>query len=152
MEENMEDTRRRRPGRKIVGVLGFLILLALAAFVFFRFYYVFGEGQKAGQLNHFIYKGYVFKTYEGRLIMAGYNSSSDAGSNTIQSNKFEFSVVDKSVADELMNYAGKNVRLHYKEYLHTLPWRGMSKYVVDSVCWVEETMSTPNEVPVILSE
>ena len=32
-----------------------------------------------------------------------------------------------------MRYSGKSVELHYKEYLGTLPWRGMQKYVVDRI-------------------
>jgi len=39
------------------------------------------------------------------------------------------------------------VELHYKEYLGTLPWRGMTKYVVDSVYSVT-TPNEPEELPV----
>ena len=92
---------------------------------------------KAGELNFFVYKGYVFKTYEGRLIQAGYNSKNSNA--TIQSNEFNFSVKKQSVADQLERCAGKRVELHYKEYLGALPWRGMSNYVVDSVYSVEES-------------
>ena len=51
-------------------VLG--LILAAGLFVYFRFYFVFGDGVKAGELNQFTYKGYVWKTYEGRLIQAGF--------------------------------------------------------------------------------
>jgi hypothetical protein len=113
---------------------GIVLALALAAFIYFRFYFVFGDGVKAGELNQFIYKGYVWKTYEGKLIQAGFRGSNkNAGSATIESYIFDFSVEDEEVANELMRCSGKSVELHYKEYLGTLPWRGMQKYVVDRI-------------------
>ena len=33
---------------------------------------------------------------------------------------------------------GKMVQLHYKEYFGTLPWRGYTKFVVDSIVSIEE--------------
>ena len=135
----------KRTGRKVLAVLSTIILLVAAGFVFFKFYFVFGSGVKAGELNLFVYKGYVFKTYEGRLIQAGYNSKNSNA--TIQSNEFNFSVKDEEVARQLERCAGKMVELHYKEYLGTLPWRGMTKYVVDSVYSVSSS-NGQTEVPI----
>lgn len=119
---------------KIFTWAGIVLALALAAFIYFRFYFVFGDGVKAGELNQFIYKGYVWKTYEGKLIQAGFRGSNkNAVSTTIESYIFDFSVEDEEVANELMRCSGKSVELHYKEYLGTLPWRGMQKYVVDRI-------------------
>ena len=47
---------------KIFTWAGIILALALAGFIYFRFYFVFGDGVKAGELNQFIYKGYVWKT------------------------------------------------------------------------------------------
>ncbi len=150
--ETRERGKGRRIGRKILIWLSSIIVVAFAVWFFFKFYFVFGSGVKAGELNLFVYKGYVFKTYEGRLIQAGYNSKNNSA--TIQSNEFNFSVKDKNVAKQLERSAGKFVELHYKEYLGTLPWRGMTKYVVDSVLTVEESSSEsglkPLDVPVEL--
>ena len=77
-----------------------------------------------------VYKGYVFKTYEGILIQEGFKSQIKG---TIQNNEFRFSVADPSLADELMKLSGSNVQLHYKEYFAPLPWRGTSCYVVDKI-------------------
>ena len=119
---------------KIIGIVTSVILLAVLGFFFFRYYFVFGEGVKAGELNQVVYKGYVFKTYEGRLIQAGFRgASSSKGTVTMESYVFEFSVEDKAVADSLMRCSGKSVELHYKEYLGALPWRGQQKYVVDKI-------------------
>jgi hypothetical protein len=116
--------------KKFLMILSGIIIAGLLIFFYFRFSFVFGEGSKAGELNFFVKKGYIFKTYEGRLIQTGYKSQVPG---SIQSNEFEFSVVDEKVANTLMSNSGANIELHYKEYLGTLPWRGMSKYVVDSV-------------------
>lgn len=114
--------------------IGVILALALAGFIYFRFYFVFGDGVKAGELNQFIYKGYVWKTYEGKLIQSGFRGSNrNTGGATIESYIFDFSVEDEEVANELMRCSGKTVELHYKEYLGALPWRGMQKYVVDRI-------------------
>ena len=67
MEENLGKPKKRGIGWKIFTILTIIVVLAAASFVFFKFYFVFGSGVKAGELNLFVYKGYVFKTYEGRL-------------------------------------------------------------------------------------
>lgn len=113
---------------KIFTWTGVILALALAGFIYFRFYFVFGDGVKAGELNQFIYKGYVWKTYEGKLIQAGFRGSNrNTGGAAVESYIFDFSVEDEEVANELMRCSGKSVELHYKEYLGTLPWRGMQK-------------------------
>ena len=52
--------------------------------------------------------------------------------------EFDFSVVDEEIAKTLMISGGKNVQLHYKEYFGALPWRGYTKFVVDSIVYIEE--------------
>ena len=111
------------------------LFIIIVGFFFFRYYFVFGEGVKTGELNYFVYKGYVFKTYEGKIIQTGLKSqNSGAG---IQSNEFNFSVDDQVVADSLMRCTGKTVELRYREYFGTLPWRGMQKQVVYEILSVK---------------
>ena len=108
-----------------------IVIVAAAAFIYIKFYFVFGQGVKAGELNQIVYKGWVWKTYEGRLIQAGFKGAKGGGN--IQSNEFNFSVVDEEIAKQLMRSGGKRVELHYKEYRGALPWRGMQKYIVDEI-------------------
>ncbi|WP_019538672.1 hypothetical protein [Proteiniphilum acetatigenes] len=119
------------------GLLWFLgiLIVALGIFIYVRFYYVFGTGVKSGELNYLVYKGVIFKTYEGKLIQSGFRADKPGG---LQSNQFEFSVEDKKIAEQLMISSGKNVQLHYKEYFGTLPWRGYTKFIVDSIIMIEE--------------
>lgn len=109
------------------------IAAVLAAAAYFRLFFVFGEGVKSGELNYVVYKGVLFKTYEGKLIQTGIRSKA-AGS--IQSYEFEFSVENEALARELMLQGGKTLELHYKEYFGALPWRGFTKFVVDSIITV----------------
>ncbi len=116
--------------KKFWGVTAVLVIVAAAVFFYFRFWFVFGEGVKSGELNYVVYKGLVFKTYEGKLIQSGIRSQ-QAGS--IQSYEFEFSVENERVARQLMLQGGNVVELHYKEYFGKLPWRGFTKFIVDSI-------------------
>jgi hypothetical protein len=120
--------------KKVLTIATLTGIIVFALFIFFKFYFVFGEGVKAGELNYFVHKGYVFKTYEGKMIQSGFRSQT---TGTIQSYEFPFSVEDKAVADSLMRCSGKEVELHYKEYLGVLPWRGVNKFVVDKIVSVK---------------
>ncbi|KGN77493.1 hypothetical protein HW49_10870 [Porphyromonadaceae bacterium COT-184 OH4590] len=124
---------------KTITISTLCIVLFLAIFMYFRYFYVFGEGIKAGNLNYIVYKGYIFKTYEGMLIQTGFKSKIQG---TIQSNEFPFSVANDSLANKLMKLSGSDVQLHYKEYFAPFLWRGKSKYVVDKI---ENIYSTENK-------
>ncbi|MBO7501898.1 MAG: hypothetical protein J6T32_01625 [Paludibacteraceae bacterium] len=108
-----------------------VVVLALAAFIFVKFFYVYSEGVNEGDINYFQREGFIFKTYEGKMIQTGYNSRNSNA--TIQSNEFKFSVVDSKVAEDLQATSGRQVKLHWQRYLGTLPWRGNSQYVVTKV-------------------
>ena len=116
--------------KKFVGIIVSVIVLILVVVFFWRFYIPFGEGVKSGELNYVVKKGYVFKTYEGKLIQSGIRSRQPG---TVQSYEFEFSVQKDNIAQQLMVNSGKEFVLHYKEYYGRLPWRGYSVFVVDSI-------------------
>ena len=126
-----------------IGLVIFILILAIG--FWWRYYFVFGEGVKAGNLNFFVKKGFVFKTYEGRLIQEGFKSATPGA---LQSNEFEFSVTDENVAAILDQNSGKVVELRYKEYLHTVPWRGMSNFVVVEVLKAEVRKTETNKLPI----
>jgi hypothetical protein len=107
-----------------------VLALGLIIFIYFRFFFVFGDGVKSGHLNYAVKKGNVFKTYEGKLIQEGYRSKT---AGTIQSYEFEFSIKSKAIYDILSANSGKRFDLHYKEYHGIVPWRGNTKYIVDSI-------------------
>ena len=107
-----------------------LFIIGIGIFVYFKFFFVFGEGVKSGHLNYAVKKGNVFKTYEGKLIQEGYKSKT---AGTIQSYEFEFSIKTKRIYEILAANSGKRFDLHYKEYHGAIPWRGNTVYLVDSI-------------------
>ena len=113
--------------------LRWLVIISIVIFIFafwWKYYFVFGEGVKSGELNYVVKKGNLFKTYEGKLIQSGFRSKAIG---TVQSYEFQFSVVDDSIANILMNNSGNHFDLHYKEYKGALPWRGYSSFIVDKI-------------------
>lgn len=114
-------------------ILFWIVLIGIllgGIFIWYKFYFVFGEGVKSGYLNYAVHKGTIFKTYEGKLIQEGFGRGKAGG---LTSYEFEFSVEDPQIFEQLQNNSGKHFDLHYKEYKGTLPWRGNTRYVVDRV-------------------
>ena len=116
--------------KKFLGWMAIICIVVLLIVFWWKYYFVFGEGVKSGELNYVVKKGNVFKTYEGKLIQSGFRSKT---AGTIQSYEFEFSVVNDSIATILMNNSGNYFDLHYKEYKGALPWRGYSPFIVDKI-------------------
>jgi hypothetical protein len=108
-----------------------LLLLMLGGWIYMRYYFVFAEGVKSGYLNYAVYKGDLFKTYEGKLIQEGFAKTKTGGG--MQSNEFEFSIESKKIFQQLEVNSGKHFELHYREYHNALPWRGNTVYIVDSI-------------------
>lgn len=122
--------KKRNGVKKILGWVGIICIVSLIIAFWWKYYFVFGEGVKSGELNYVVKKGNLFKTYEGKLIQSGFRSKTPG---SIQSYEFEFSVVNDSIANILMNNSGNYFDLHYKEYKGALPWRGYSPFVVDRI-------------------
>lgn len=120
---------------KIIAITSTIAVLALAAFLYFRFLFVYSTGVNAGDINYFQQEGVVFKTYEGKMIQSGFKSA--RGMSNLQSNELKFSVTDQAVADSLMRCSGKHVELRWKRHLGTLPWRGNSQYIVTEILSVQ---------------
>jgi hypothetical protein len=128
--------------RRIIFLVLLVLILVLGLVLYFRYSWVFGEGAKSGELNYVVHKGWIWKTYEGKLIQTGLKGKGPA----VQSNEFIFSVVDDAVAKQLMVNSGRTFNLHYLEYQGTLPWRGMSVYIVDSIISMSGDMSSSGQV------
>ena len=124
-------------GGKVITWVSVIAVLVLAGFIFFKFCFVYAEGVNEGDINYFQKEGSIFKTYEGKMIQTGLKTANASRNNaqgtTIQSNEFKFSVVNENVAKQLEEGSNTGVKLHWKRYLGTLPWRGNSQFIVDSV-------------------
>ena len=93
---------------KIITILSSVIVIGLALFIYFHFFFVYSTGVNAGEINYFQQEGILFKTYEGKMIQSGFKS-------TVNVSKLQ----------------------SWKRYMGTLPWRGNSQYVVDEVLSIE---------------
>ena len=141
-------------GGKIATIVVTLLLLVLAVFIYVKFFFVYSEGTNEGDINYFQREGFVFKTYEGKMIQTGYNSHNTSA--TIQSNEFKFSVVDERIAEQIDSNSSRQIKLHWKRYLGVLPWRGNSQFVVDSIIMVKRPaiinddalLDAPIDIPV----
>jgi len=121
---------------KIITIVSSVIVVALAAFIFFRFFFVYSSGVNTGELNYFQIEGIVFKTYEGKLIQSGFKATGESN-GTLRSNELKFSVTDQAVADTIMRCSGKRIEVKWNRYMATLPWRGNSQFIVTEVLSVE---------------
>ena len=110
-------------------VLGLLVLV-FTLYTLFTLHWSYSEGERAGILQKFSRKGWVFKTYEGELAM----SIVPGVTPTI----WDFSVRDRSVAEKLNAALGKRVALHYTEHRGVpTSWFAETPYFVDGFRIVE---------------
>ena len=108
----------------------FILLLFLGLFGYWKYYFTYSEGNRAGLLQKFSYRGNIFKTYEGELVLSSVESNKNVA---LASEKFFFSVQDKNLAVKLSNLESHMVVVHYRQKNGILPWRGETDYIVDSV-------------------
>jgi hypothetical protein len=116
--------------RKVLYWIISLIVIIAGIFIYYKYYYTYSDGYRAGLLQKFSHQGNLFKTYEGEIIL------NDVTSNTtvaLASEKFFFSVTSQDLAKQLDTIQGHMVIVHYLQKNGALLWRGDSKYMVDSV-------------------
>jgi hypothetical protein len=116
--------------KKVLKWTAFVIVIFLGIFIYWKYFYTYSEGYRAGLLQKFSSKGTIFKTYEGELILSSISSNQDV---TLTSEKFYFTVTNKEIVPQLDMLQGKMVILHYREKNGVVFWRGDSHYLVDSV-------------------
>jgi len=116
--------------KKFITIVVIFIIAIFAGWFWWKFYFTYSEGNRSGLLQKFSHKGNIFKTYEGELVL---NSLTPSGIAPYSSEKFYFSVADEALGEKMKDYEGKRVVIHYNQMNGTLPWRGDSEYIVDSV-------------------
>jgi len=119
-----------RKTKRIFKWLLFFLLLFFAAFIYWKYFYTYSEGYRAGLLQKFSNKGTFFKTYEGEMILSSVASSRDIA---LASEKFFFTVTNRSLIRQFDTLQGDMVIVHYKQKNAPVFWRGDSEYLVDSV-------------------
>ena len=119
--------------KKTRGFLKWLLILIIifgATFGYWKYFYTYSEGYRAGLLQKFSSKGALFKTYEGEMILSSVSSNREVA---LASEKFLFSMIIKSLVRQFDTLQGDMVIVHYRQKNGILFWRGDSEYLVDSV-------------------
>jgi len=128
--ENSFWSKLVRKTKKVTKWALIILSVVLILFIYFRFFYNYSEGYRAGLLQKFSNKGVIFKTYEGEMILSSVSSNKDVA---LASEKFLFTMTNKDIVRQFDTLQGNMVIVHYREKMGRLFWRGDSKYLVDSV-------------------
>jgi hypothetical protein len=83
-------------------------LLLMAAYTWAMLNISYSDGERAGYLQKFSTRGWVCKTWEGEILLTSMPGAIPE--------KFEFSVRDPQVANELTAATGKRVILSYRQH------------------------------------
>jgi hypothetical protein len=113
-------------------ILRWLFIILGGAIVLFAIYtwgtlqWSYSRGDRAGYVQKFSHKGWIFKTWEGELAMV-----SMPGTNP---EKFYFSVRNDSVAAVINQTLGRRVAVHYEQHIGVpVSWFGETEYFVVEV-------------------
>jgi hypothetical protein len=108
-----------------------LSLLAAAIVSFFAYAWItltfsYSEGERAGFLQKFSKRGWICKTWEGEILLTSMPGAIP--------DKFQFSVRDNAIAQQLMAATGKRVVLGYSQH-KGVPTEcfGETEYYLDKV-------------------
>jgi hypothetical protein len=119
--------------RTMKTIMRWILLLIISSgiiLIYWKYYYTYSEGYRAGLLQKFSSRGAMFKTYEGEMILSSVSSTRDVA---LASEKFLFSMTNKALVRQFDTLQGDMVIVHYRQKNGTLFWRGDSEYLVDSV-------------------
>jgi hypothetical protein len=134
METESFGQRAKKTTMKVVKrilIFGSIIALVVLSFLYWG---VFERGVMAGKVLRISEKGFVFKTFEGKLSLESFGALK--GVSPV-AETFDFSV--ESSDDELIKQlnevalSGERVNLHFKKRFMSFPWRGDTKYFVTQV-------------------
>lgn len=146
-EQDESEFEHLRPGRRYmlwVWVAAAGVAFGLILTVYFRWFSPYVEGAtQYGYVESLERRGTIFDTYEGVLLP--YKDLMDTTRS--YGGDFVFTCADGDVAVKLrrMQYANLPVRVVYRRYHATLPWRGDSRIIVERVDSVDPSRILPPE-------
>lgn len=117
-----------------------LIVVAVGALYFaVVLNWSYSSGERAGWVQKFSKKGWLCKTWEGEIALVSMPGAIPE--------KFEFTVTDDTVAEQINRLMGQRVSLHYEQRVG-LPTScfGETRYYVTGVARVEEVQLVPGVV------
>ena len=133
MEEPLVSKARRGNLGKSFRIFVLCVFGVITIAIYWFYFNVKSNGDRKGVLIKFSHKGDIFKTDEGEMWLGC--------RQTVNAEKYFFSVTNDSIAAILKNLQDECLQLEYKEYRATLPWRGDSRYIVYGVKKIEPHFS-----------
>lgn len=134
MENENFGQRMKRTTMKVlkrIFIFGLIAFVAVGAFLYWGTY---EHGVMAGKVLRISEKGFMFKTYEGKLSLESFGALKGVSA---VAETFDFSVEssEKEVISELEHVAlsGERVNLHFKKRFMVFTWRGDTKYFITTV-------------------
>src|SRR5574341_563834 len=122
MEELKMDKLMRWLKRSVL----ILLAVAIVGFVLWTWItltYVYSTGERAGYVQKFSKKGWVFKTWEGELAMVNLPGA--------MPEIFQFSVRKEEVAKKIQDSLGRRVTLTYDQHVGIpTSWFGETEYFI----------------------
>ena len=122
-------------------VLLLLLVVGVGLWTWLTLAWAYADGERAGVLQKFVRRGWICKTHEGEIALFYGGGQYLGPASTRQF--WDFSVRDKSVAEQLSNAVGHRVQLHYTEHPGILTsCFGETRYFVDRVTVNDNEPST----------
>ncbi len=120
---------RRHTMRRIL--IWFIVIAAIVfgTGCYIRYFLPYADNACAtGYVRNVERRGLLFKTFEGELL----TNETLADTSKIYQRDFTFSVPDDSLARLIQSYqdSGEQIKLTFKRYHATVPWRGASTNIV----------------------
>jgi hypothetical protein len=94
--------------RTLVGLV-LTLLVALGGYLLFTYHFTYSKGESVGYVQKLSYKGWICKTWEGEQVRA-------LSVVPAIPEKFEFTVRDVAVADQINAHIGQKVVIEYEQH------------------------------------
>jgi len=130
MPDSPPPPRRKHRFLRWLFMFAALVVLVFAFYTWLALTWSYSHGERAGYVQKFSRKGWVFRTWEGELAMVSIPGTTPE--------KFYFSVRDDSVATGINASLGSRVALVYDQHVGVpLSWWGETEYFVTAVRVIE---------------
>jgi hypothetical protein len=127
-------TRFKRKSMRILKRTVFIGVTLVIVVMAFLYYGTYENGVMAGKVLRVSEKGFVFKTFEGKLSLESFGALK--GVSPV-AETFDFSVESSETETikklEQVALSGERVNLHFKKRFMSFPWRGETKYFITRV-------------------
>ncbi len=111
--------------RSLIGlVLSMLVTFSL--YFAFAYHFTYSKGESVGYVQKLSYKGWVCKTWEGEQVRA-------LATMPAIPEKFQFTVRDTAVADQINAHIGQKVVMEYEQHKGLPECFGETQYFITAV-------------------